>query len=214
MYLLASFNYYDSPHGVVVAGGIIGLVILVLLGRSRSILLGAIGGAIAGAVIGGTVTGMGRGDMRGLMQEMVAVIFGGCGLVAGAIAGLVGKLVRKKTAVREASVNPEQSHELAGAPGKSSLPPPPPRQIRLHVTADGLIRLDDRPVDLPNLEAALRSAYQPGEMVYYSRDNPSEDSTIATSVIDCVCRLQLPIQFPAEAIPTIDQVLGERSPPV
>jgi len=110
MILLASFTYHEPSLGTVLAGGIVGLVILALLGLSRSILLGSFGGAFAGAAIAWVVAGMGSGDMIGLMQEARAIFFGVIGLIAGAIAGLIGKSLRKSTVRREARDNPEKGH--------------------------------------------------------------------------------------------------------
>lgn len=102
-----------------------------------------------------------------------------------------------------------REHDFGGAIGKLPMMPSP-QFIRLYVFADGRIELEGRAVQLQDLEAGLRSAYQPGAVVFYSRENPGEDSTVAPAVINCVCRLGLPLAFPSEATPTLNHVLEER----
>jgi hypothetical protein len=105
-----------------------------------------------------------------------------------------------------------QVHDFGGAIGKLPIREAP-ELFRLHVFADGRIELDERPVRLENLEAELHSAYWPGAVVYYTRDNPSEDSQVGVDVIKCVCRLGLPVAFPAEATPTLNRILEEERGP-
>jgi hypothetical protein len=96
MFPLASFNYEEPSLGIVLSGAAVGLVILALLGLSRSILLGCLGGALAGAAIAWVVTGMGSGDLTGLMQVAGAIVFGVIGFVGGAFAGFIGKRLGNK----------------------------------------------------------------------------------------------------------------------
>jgi hypothetical protein len=102
---LASFNYQEPPLGIVLAGVALGLVILALLGFSRSILLGCFGGALVCAAIAWTVAGMGSGDLTGLTQLAGAVFFGIVGCIAGALAGFIGKRLRTDTRQGEAGGN-------------------------------------------------------------------------------------------------------------
>jgi hypothetical protein len=98
-----------------------------------------------------------------------------------------------------------REHDFGGAIGKLPLLQPS-KFIRLHVTADGRIQLDDRPVPIGDLERELTAAYRPGAVVSYSRENPGEDSEMGVKACECVCRLGLPIAFPAEATDTINQL--------
>jgi hypothetical protein len=83
-----------------------------------------------------------------------------------------------------------------------SLPPGEASQaIRLHVTSADEILLDERPVLITELEHHLRSVYQPGAVIFYWRDNPEQDSAIASSVMHCVCQMGLPIAVPTKYVP-------------
>jgi hypothetical protein len=101
-----------------------------------------------------------------------------------------------------------QVHDFGGAIGKLPMIRSP-ELLRLNVFADGRIELEGRPVRLEDLEAALKSAYRPGAIVFYSRENPGEDSQVGVEVIKCVCGLGLPLAFPPEATPVLDRILQE-----
>jgi hypothetical protein len=101
-------------------------------------------------------------------------------------------------------------HDFGGAIGALPMVKPT-RFLFLHVTADGRILLDNQPVPLTELEAALKSAYQPGAVVYYSRENPGCFSPVAPEIIACLARLGIPYALPSEATPTIDRVLRTKA---
>jgi hypothetical protein len=120
MLLFASFNYEEPSLGIVLAGCLVGLVVLALFGLSRSILVGCFGGALAGASIAWVVAGMGSGDLTGLTQIAGAVVFGFLGLIGGAIAALIGKRRRKDTLQREAGGKGENGHAESAHPPSPS----------------------------------------------------------------------------------------------
>jgi hypothetical protein len=95
-----------------------------------------------------------------------------------------------------------QAHDFGGAIGKVPVINPP-QSVCLHVFADGRIKLQERLVRLEDLEAELRSVHRPGGVVFYSRENPEEDSEVGVEVIECICRIGLPFAFPPEATPTV-----------
>jgi hypothetical protein len=70
-----------------------------------------------------------------------------------------------------------QEHDFGGAIGKLPVMQSP-QFIRLHVFADGRIQLEGRFVPLQDLESELNSAYRPGAVVFYSRENPGEVSMV------------------------------------
>jgi hypothetical protein len=81
-----------------------------------------------------------------------------------------------------------QYYDLEGGIGR--LPVFTPSHIvRLHVTAGDSILLDDRPIELLDLEQSLRAACRRETLVYYSRDNPEQASTVAADIVQCVIRL-------------------------
>ena len=103
----------------------------------------------------------------------------------------------------------QREHDFGGAIGK--LPYVEFAQhVRLHVTADDRVFLDDRAVPLTDLERELRAVCRPGVVVHYSRENPAEVSAVAPAVIDLLCQVGLPYTFPREATATLDRVLSER----
>jgi hypothetical protein len=85
-----------------------------------------------------------------------------------------------------------------------------PELLRLNVFADGRIELEERPVRLEDPEAELKSAYRPGAVVFYSRENLGEVSQVGVEVIKCVCRLGLPLASPPEATPALNRSLQDR----
>jgi hypothetical protein len=84
--------------------------------------------------------------------------------------------------------------------------------IRLVVLADGRIELEGRPVRIENLNAslALESVYRPSPIVFYSRENPCEDSQVALEAVQCFVGLGPPIAFPPEATSTLNRIQQER----
>lgn len=104
-----------------------------------------------------------------------------------------------------------QFHDFGGAIGK--LPMLQSAEfIRLEVFADGRIELEGRPVSIENLKTSLavESVCRPSAIVYYSRENPSEDWQVAIEAIQCVVGLGLRIAFPPEATPSLNRILQER----
>lgn len=90
----------------------------------------------------------------------------------------------------EAPITVQQFHDF----GDGSGPLPvitPSHTVRLHVTAEGGVLLDQQPIALVDLEPSLRAACTPETLVLYSRDNPDRDSPVAAEVIRCVFRLGL-----------------------
>lgn len=67
--------------------------------------------------------------------------------------------------------------------------------VRVHVTADETILVGGRAVTLDELPAMLQAAVPPARAVMYSRDNPEIPSEFGSRVIECCCRLRLPIAF-------------------
>jgi hypothetical protein len=102
-----------------------------------------------------------------------------------------------------------QVHDFGGAIGRLPMIRSP-ELLRLNVFADGRIELGERPVGLEDLEAELKSAYRPGAVVFYSRENPGEVSQVGVEVIKCVWTLGLPLAFPPEATPALDRILQDR----
>jgi hypothetical protein len=102
----------------------------------------------------------------------------------------------------------QEFHDFGGRIGRLPVRTPP-HLVRLHVTAGEGILLDDQPIALPDLEQSLKAACKAGTVVYYSRDNPEQESQFGGDVIKCVCRLGLPIAFPPEATPVIDRIYSQ-----
>ena len=67
--------------------------------------------------------------------------------------------------------------------------------VRIHVTADETILVGGRPVTMEELPTLLQAAFPPAMAVMYSRDNPEIPSEFGSRVIECCCRLRLPIAF-------------------
>jgi hypothetical protein len=101
-------------------------------------------------------------------------------------------------------------HDFGGAIGNLPMIRSP-EPLRLDVFTDGRIELDERPLRIEDLEAVLKSAYRPGAVVFCSCENPGEVSQVNVEVIKCVCRLGLPLAFPAEATPVLYRILQDRS---
>jgi hypothetical protein len=104
--------------------------------------------------------------------------------------GLAGDRRQDQAAPRMAA---PRMHDFGGAIGALPMVKPT-RFLFLHVTAD-----------------ALKSAYQPGAVVYYSRENPGCFSPVAPDIIACLARLGIPYALPPEATPTIDRVLRTKA---
>ena len=117
--------------------------------------------------------------------------------------GYLTQLLRRLTC-RSKPRDTEASSVIGGLPLIQ-----PSAIIRVHVTADGRIQLEDRFVTIEDLERKLTAAFRPDAVVSYSRDNPEEDSDIGAKVIECVCRVGLGIAFPIEAADTINQLYSK-----
>jgi hypothetical protein len=103
-----------------------------------------------------------------------------------------------------------QFHDFGGAIGKLPVVQSPDF-IRLEVFADGRIELEGRLKRPEHLEVALKvmSVYRPTAIVFYSRENPEEDSQVGLEAVQCVLRVGLRIAFPQEATPTLNRILHE-----
>jgi hypothetical protein len=96
MGILASFNYAGPPLGTVMVALLVAATVLLLLGATRSVVIGAFGGAIGGGVMAWLVLGAGGGDLMGLMQLVFSPMVGVLGAVAGGVAAAIGKALRNR----------------------------------------------------------------------------------------------------------------------
>ncbi len=108
----------------------------------------------------------------------------------------------------ESARSGQQLHDFGDGIGRLPVVTPS-HTVRLHVTAGGGILLNDQPIALPDLEQSLKAACKAGTVVFYSRDNPEQDSPFVADVVNCVCRLGLPIAFPPEATPVINRLYSQ-----
>jgi hypothetical protein len=108
-----------------------------------------------------------------------------------------------KQPTRTAATTPNVERKPAEPPAASA-----PVPIRLHVFADNRIELNGRTVPFANLNGELKAASCPNCIVLYSRDAPNEDSDLGVAVINCICKLELPIAFPPEARESIQAALA------
>jgi hypothetical protein len=97
MVTLASFNYAGPPLGTVMVALLVAAAVILLLGATRSLVIGIIGGAISAGVTAWVVLGAGRGDLTGLMQLVYAPIVGILGAVAGGVAAAIAKALRNRS---------------------------------------------------------------------------------------------------------------------
>jgi hypothetical protein len=102
----------------------------------------------------------------------------------------------------------QEFHDFGGDIGRLPVRTPP-QLVRLHVTAENGILLDDRPIALADLEQSLKATCKAGTVVLYSRDNPEQDSPFGGEVVNRICKLGLAIAFPPEAVPAINRMYSQ-----
>jgi hypothetical protein len=97
MGMLASFNYTGPSGSTIAVALVVAALVLLLLGATRNVLVGACGGALSGAALTWFVLGSGAGDLTGLMQLFYSPVCGVLGAVAGGAAGAIGRAFHSRS---------------------------------------------------------------------------------------------------------------------